>query len=142
MISKARIKYLRISARKLRLVLPLIKKKTVPVALSILENTPKKAARLAYQALKSAAANAKRFPNINENELYVSKAFADGGPILHRFRARSMGMANEIKKRTAHLTIELDTMIKKRTPNVRDEKSRPRDRSYTKTPKKTKKETK
>ncbi|MBN1405606.1 MAG: 50S ribosomal protein L22 [Candidatus Omnitrophica bacterium] len=111
MIAKVRIKYLKISPRKLRLVLPLIRKKTVPVALSILDNTNKKAAGMVYKALSSAVANAKRFPNINENQLFVSEVFADGGPIMHRFRARSMGMANEIKKRTAHLTIELDTLV-------------------------------
>ena len=108
MIATAKIKYLRISPRKLRMVLPLIKGKRVSEALSILENTNKKAARYVYKALHSAQSNAKRFPNVNEESLYISSAYADGGPMLKRFRARPMGMASPIRKRTAHLFIGLD----------------------------------
>ena len=112
MIAKAKIKYLRISPRKLRLVFPIIKNKTVPIALSLLRNTNKRAAGIVYKAVHSAAANAKRFPNINENDLYVSKIFADGGPVFKRFRAQPMGTATTIRKRTSHLTVELDAAQK------------------------------
>jgi len=148
MIAKAKIKYLRISPRKLRLLLPLIRNKTVPVALSILENTNKKAASYIYKAVYSAAANAKRLPNVGENDLYISRIFADGGPMLKRYKARAMGVAATIRKRSCHLTVELDTLtpvskrvkkvkkvskIKKHTvgvPTLRDEHSRPGGRSY------------
>jgi len=109
MISKARIKYLKISPRKLRLVLPLVRNKSVSMALATLEHTNKKASLLVYKAIASAAANAKRFPNVSEEDLYVSQIFADGGPMLKRFKARPMGMANTIRKRTSHLTVELDS---------------------------------
>ena len=112
MIAKAKVRYLRISPRKLRLVLPLIKSKTVPVALSILENTNKKAALYVHKAVRSAAANAKRLPNVNEDDLYISKIFADGGPMQKRFRAAPMGMAAMIRKRTSHLVVELDVLKK------------------------------
>jgi len=110
MIAKAKIRYLKISPRKLRLVLPLIRNKNVAVALATMENTNKKAATYAYKALHSAAANAKRLPNVNEGNLYVSKIFVDGGPVAKRQRAMSMGSAGTIRKRTSHLTIELDML--------------------------------
>ncbi len=110
MIAKAKIKYLKISPKKLRLLLPLIRNKAVPAALSILENTNKKAASYIYKAVHSAAANAKRLPNVDENDLYISGIFADGGPMLKRFRARAMGVATTIRKRSCHLTVELDTL--------------------------------
>ncbi len=110
MIAKAKIKYLRISPKKLRLLLPLIRNKTVPVALSILENTNKKAASYIYKAVYSAVANAKRLPNVDENDLYICRIFADGGPMLKRYKARAMGMAAMIRKRSCHLTVELDTL--------------------------------
>lgn len=110
MVAKAKIKYLKVSPRKLRLLLPLIKNKTVPVALFILENTNKKAASYIYKAVHSAAANAKRLPNINEDDLYISRIFADGGPMLKRYRAQPMGMAAMIRRRTSHLTVELDIL--------------------------------
>ncbi len=91
-------------------MLPLIKNKTVPAALSILENTNKKAALHVHKAIRSAAANARRLPNINENDLYVSRIFADGGPMLKRFRAQAMGMAAMIRKKTSHLVVELDVL--------------------------------
>ena len=121
MLTKAKIKYLKISPRKLRLVLSLVKGKTVPMALSILRNVNKKAALYAYKAVHSAAANAKRFPNIKEDNLYISKIFADGGPMLKRYKSRPMGMAAMIRKRTAHLTVELDML----TPVAVSTKSRP-----------------
>ena len=154
MIAKAKIKYLRISPKKLRLLLPLIRNKTVPVALSILENTNKKAASYIYKAVYSAAANAKRLPNVGENDLYISRIFADGGPMLKRYKARAMGMAATIRKRSCHLTVELDTLtpvpkvsagggpasgrkkvskLQKKTvgaPKIRDEHSQPGGRSY------------
>lgn len=102
------------------MVLSLVKGKTVPMALSILGSVNKKAALYAYKAIHSAAANAKRFPNIKEDNLYISKIFADGGPMLKRYKSRPMGMAAMIRKRTAHLTVELDML----TPVAVSAKSR------------------
>ena len=92
--------------------------------MAILQNTNKKAAGLAYKAIHSALANAKRFPNIDENNLYVSKIFADGGPVLKRFKARPMGMATTIRKRTSHLTVELDALKQKPETRIKKQAKR------------------
>ncbi|MFH0732081.1 MAG: 50S ribosomal protein L22 [Candidatus Omnitrophota bacterium] len=111
MIAKASIKYLRVSPRKLRLLLPLIRYKKVPEALFILENTNKKAAAFVYKAVHSAAANAKRFPGVTEENLFISKIYANGGPVLKRYRSRPMGMASMIRKRTTHLYVEIESKV-------------------------------
>jgi len=116
MISKATTKYLRISPRKVRLVIALIKGESATKALSILKATNKKAAFLLSKVLNSAIANAKRLPNIDEEHLYISKISADGGPSLKRYKAQALGRATMILKRTSHITIELDAKIPKKQP--------------------------
>ncbi len=109
MISKAVLKYIRISPRKFRLIIPLVKGKRCEEAISILMAVKKGASKYAIELLKSAIANAKRKQQgIDVSNLYVSKLIADCGPTLKRFRAASMGRASEILKRTSHLTLELD----------------------------------
>ena len=108
MISKAVIKYTRLSPRKARIVMPLIKGKDVKYALGLLNNANNKASAILYKLLKSAIANAKRFPNVNEDELYISDVYADGGPVLKRFRAEAMGRASVLRRPTAHITVILD----------------------------------
>lgn len=108
MISKATVKYLRISPSKVRLILPLIKDRNAYEALSLLRVTNKRAAFLLVKLLNSAIANAKRLPNIRQEDLYISNVFADGGPSLKRYKAQAMGRANMILKRTSHITVELD----------------------------------
>jgi large subunit ribosomal protein L22 len=106
MEAKSTAKYLRISPRKVRQVIKLIKGKSAPEAQSILKYTPKKAAFLVKKVLSSAVANAKqKNPNIESENLYVKHAYVDGGPILKRIRPRAMGRANRIKKRTSHVTL-------------------------------------
>jgi len=108
MISKAIAKYLRISPRKVRVAIALIKNKRVDEAIGILNSLNKKAAFLLMKLLNSAIANAKRFPNIQQEDLYISDIHADGGPLLKRTRAEAMGRASVIRKTTSHITIELD----------------------------------
>ncbi|MBU9889767.1 MAG: 50S ribosomal protein L22 [Candidatus Omnitrophica bacterium] len=103
---KAVTKYLRIAPRKLRLVLGTIRRRPAIEAMGILSLLNKKGARMAAKTLKSAVANAKNL-GLNEDRLYVSDVRADGGPSLKRFLTRSMGRADKILKRTAHLTIEV-----------------------------------
>ena len=106
MEARAVIKYLRISPRKMRLVINTIRRKPASTAVSILATLNKKAARLVEKALKSALANAK-VKGLEESRLVVSEIKADGGPMLKRFMARAMGRADEILKRTTHLTVVL-----------------------------------
>jgi len=103
MISKAVAKYAKISPRKVRLVLALIKGKNAEEAVGILKVTNKKVAGMLIKLLNSAIANAKRFPNVNLEELYISDIYADGGPVLKRFRAEALGRASVLRKPTSHI---------------------------------------
>ncbi|QSQ08972.1 50S ribosomal protein L22 [Koleobacter methoxysyntrophicus] len=105
MEARAVLRFARIAPRKVRIVLDLIKGKDVDEALSILRFTPKAASRVVEKLVKSAVANAENNNNMDRDSLYISKAYADQGPTLKRFRARAMGRANMIRKRTSHITV-------------------------------------
>ena len=104
--AKTVVKFYRISPRKVRLVIDTIRHQPAGHAFEILSFLKQKAARMAEKALKSAVANAKVL-GMDEERLIVSKVFADGGPVMKRFMARSMGRADRILKRTTHLTLEV-----------------------------------
>ncbi|MDP3791068.1 MAG: 50S ribosomal protein L22 [Candidatus Omnitrophota bacterium] len=109
MVSRAVLKYVRLSPRKFRLIIPLVKGKRAEEAIAILSAVKKKASGYGIDLLKSAIANAKvKVQGIDTSTLYISKLVADPGPMLKRFRAASMGRAGSIHKHTSHLTIELD----------------------------------
>lgn len=105
MEARAVAKHIRISPRKARLVMDLVRGKDAGEAMAILRNTPKKAARIIEKVLKSAVANAENNHDMVTEDLYISKGYVDEGPTLKRFRARSMGMATRIRRRTSHITI-------------------------------------
>ena len=104
--ARAVVKYLKISPRKVRLVINTVRRKPVAQAISLLPLLNKKAARLVAKGLKSALANAKG-KGLEETRLVVSEIKADGGPVMKRFLSRAMGRADEILKRSTHLTIIL-----------------------------------
>src|SRR5256885_16620207 len=102
----ARARFVRLSARKARLVLDQIRGKSVGDALATLEYTPRAAARLIEKVLRSAVANAEHNHQVrNLDDLRVVQAIADGGPSLKRVQPRAMGRAVFIRHRTSHLTI-------------------------------------
>ena len=106
MITTARARFVRVSARKARLVLDQIRGKAVGEALATLEFTPRAAARLIEKVLRSAVANAEHNHQVrNLDDLRVVRAIADGGPSMKRVQPRAMGRAFFIKHRTSHLTI-------------------------------------
>ncbi len=111
MEAKATSKYIRTSAQKAGLVLDLIRGKKASQALSILRFTKKSVARDIEKALRSAIANAVNVADKNqkrrldEDELFVSKAYANQGPSQKRVRPAPMGRAYQVLKRTAHLTV-------------------------------------
>ena len=106
MQTMARARFVRVSARKARLVLDQIRGKSVGEALATLEYTPRAAARLVEKVLRSAVANAEHNHQVrNLDDLRVVRAIADGGPMLKRIQPRAMGRAFAIKHRTSHLTI-------------------------------------
>ena len=105
MEAKANLKYLRISPRKVKIVLDLIRGKDVGVATAILMQTPKAASEPVLKLLKSAAANAENNHQMDPEKLYVSSTFATPGPIIKRIRPRAKGSAYRILKRTSHITV-------------------------------------
>jgi len=104
---RAEARWVRLSARKARVVLEHIRGRPVPEARTILVFTPRAAAREIEKVLLSAVANAGSTHALDGNELVVDAAYADEGPTLKRWRARARGRANRIRKRTCHITIVL-----------------------------------
>ncbi|MBE7048777.1 MAG: 50S ribosomal protein L22 [Ruminococcaceae bacterium] len=107
MEARAKLSYARISSRKVKIVIDLIRNKPVGVALGILKNTPKAASEPVEKLLKSAVANAENNHGMDVNSLYVAEIFACQGPTLKRVRPRAQGRAFRIRKRTSHITIVL-----------------------------------
>lgn len=105
MEAKAVAKHLRISPRKARQVVDLIRGKNVKEAFVILKFTPNKSGALVEKILKSAVANAEHNYEMDVDSLYVSKAYVDQGATMKRFKPRAMGRADAIRKRTSHITI-------------------------------------
>ena len=101
-------RYVRISSRKVKVVIDLIRGKKVDEALAILMYTPKSAAPVVEKLLNSAIANAENNLSMNRDSLYVAEVYANQGPTLKRYWARSHGRADMIKKHTSHITIVLD----------------------------------
>ena len=92
------------SASKVRLVMDLVRGKSVNQAFAILQNSPKKAARMIEKVLRSAVANAEQ-KGLDPDELVIKRAYVDEGPTFKRVRPRAMGRANIIRRRTCHITI-------------------------------------
>jgi large subunit ribosomal protein L22 len=106
----ATAKYVRISPRKVKIVIDLIRGKRVDEALAILQNTPKAASQPVIKLVNSAIANAENNLGLDRNDLYVAEIFANQGPTLKRIRPRAMGRAARIRKRTSHITVVLDEL--------------------------------
>ncbi len=107
MEARATLKYARISARKVKIVIDLIRNKPVGEAIAILRHTPKAASELLKKLLNSAISNAENNHEMDVENLYVSEAFANQGPTLKRIRPRAQGRAFRIRKRTSHITLVL-----------------------------------
>jgi large subunit ribosomal protein L22 len=103
---RAKLRYLRVSPRKTRLVVDLVRGKGVAEAINILTFTRRAACEPVRKLIESAIANAED-QDANVDELYVDRIFVDEGPTLRRFRPRAQGRATRINKRTSHITCEL-----------------------------------
>lgn len=103
----AKLSYVRISPRKVKIVIDQVRSKPVPEALAILEYTPKAAAPIVGKLIKSAVANAENNHNMSADKLYISEIYADQGPTLKRVMPRARGRAFRIRKRTSHITVKL-----------------------------------
>ncbi len=104
----ATAKYVRVAPRKVQIVLDLIRGKKVDDALAIVMYTPKSASPVVEKLLNSAIANAENNLEMDREMLYVAECYANQGPTLKRYWARSHGRADMIKKHTSHITIVLD----------------------------------
>lgn len=103
--ARAILRFVRVAPRKARPVIDMIRGQQVPTALAMLKHTPRHAARVVEKILRSAVANAEQKEMGDSESMVVSKAFVNCGPTFKRFRARSMGRANAIQKRTSHITV-------------------------------------
>lgn len=108
---RAVAKYVRIAPRKARLVADEIRGKSYPEAVSILRFTNKRAARIVGDVLNSAAANAEYNMDVDPDVLRVKTIKVDEGLTIKRYRPRAMGRATMIRKRTSHITVELEPPV-------------------------------
>jgi large subunit ribosomal protein L22 len=104
---RASAQYLRVTPRKARLVVDHIRGRSVPEARTVLAFTPRAAAREIEKVLASAVANAEANHGLIGEELFVSAAYVDEGPVIKRWRARARGRVARIRKRTCHVTLRL-----------------------------------
>ena len=105
---KATAKYIRIAPRKVRIVMNLVRGKSVDDALAILKFTPKVGADAVEKVLHSAIANAENNFDMDRDRLFISSAFVDQGPTLKRIHPRSRGQAFKILKHTSHITVAVN----------------------------------
>ena len=105
MEARAELRQVRISPRKVGIVLDLIRNKPVEIAFATLKNTPKSAREPLELFLKSAVANAENNHNMATSRLYVSEAFVGAGVTLKRIRPKDHGRAHRILKRTSNIVL-------------------------------------
>ncbi len=105
MEAKAKARFVRVTPRKARQVIDVIRGKDVAEALAVLRFTRRKSADIIYKVVESAAANAEHNFDMNGDSLYIAEAYVDGGPVMKRFHARAQGRAYPILKRTSHITV-------------------------------------
>src|ERR671935_1290449 len=104
---RAEAKWVRSSPRKARLVVDHIRGRTVPEARTVLAFSERAVAREIEKVLRSAVANAEANHGLVGDDLVVSAAYVDEGPMLKRWRARARGRVARIRKRTCHITVKL-----------------------------------
>lgn len=107
MEARASARFLRVSPRKVRDTVDLIRGKSYSEALTILRLTPRRACAEVEKVVRSAGANALNNYSIDPQDMLVAEIFVDEGPTLKRIRPRARGMASRIRKRTSHITVVL-----------------------------------
>jgi large subunit ribosomal protein L22 len=106
-VVKASARFVRISARKLRLVADLVRGQDIAKARTTLSFTPKKGAEIIDKLIASAVANAENNHEMTSDELYIKSIYVNEGPTMKRYRPRALGRAYRIRKRSSHVTVEL-----------------------------------
>ncbi|MFQ5849762.1 MAG: 50S ribosomal protein L22 [Candidatus Binatia bacterium] len=108
MEARAITKFVRVSPRKVRLVIDQIRGREVENALNILKVTPKNSARIVAKVLRAAIANAESTQSVDVDRLYVKRVTVDAGGTWRRYIPRAMGRATRIRKRLSHITLVID----------------------------------
>ena len=109
MEARAQARYARVTPRKARRVVDLIRGLPAAEAQAVLRFAPQAASEPVYKVLSSAIANAEHNNQLDPDTLWVSRAWVDEGPTLKRYRPRSMGRAYRINKRTSHITVVVES---------------------------------
>lgn len=107
--ARATARYVRITPMKARRVIDLVRGKTVSEALSILKYAPQTASEPVAKVVASAAANAENNLGLDPRTLVISEAYVDEGPTMKRFQPRAQGRAFQIRKRSSHITVVVDS---------------------------------
>ncbi|MGH3785352.1 MAG: 50S ribosomal protein L22 [Pseudonocardiaceae bacterium] len=115
----ARARYIRVTPMKARRVVELIRGRGAREALAMLAFAPQAASDSVSKVLASAMANAENNLELDPDTLVVSRAFVDEGPTLKRFRPRAQGRAYRIRKRTSHITVEVEAVLERRAGRSR-----------------------
>jgi large subunit ribosomal protein L22 len=110
MEARAITKFVRLSPRKVRLVVDQIRGKGVEEALNVLKFTPKRSAGIIAKTLRTALANAESTQSVDVDRLYVKRAKVDEAGMWKRFTPRAQGRATRVRKRLSHITIVLDEL--------------------------------
>jgi large subunit ribosomal protein L22 len=108
MEASAKLKFVRLSPQKTRLVVDMVRGKGVQEALNTLRFSPQRPADIVAKLVRSAVANAEQKGVDDVDRLFVKEAFVDQGPVLKRFMPRAQGRATQIRKPTSHITVVLD----------------------------------
>jgi large subunit ribosomal protein L22 len=111
-IAKASARYLRVSPRKARRIIDIVRGTKATQALDVLKFDEHAASEDVYKVVASAIANAEHNQRLDPDTLWISEAYVDEGPTLKRFRPRAQGRAYRIRKRTSHVTV----VVESRTP--------------------------
>jgi large subunit ribosomal protein L22 len=109
--ARAVARHVNISPRKARRVVDLVRGLPAKEALTVLQFAPQAASEQVYKVLASAVANAENNERLDPDSLLVSAAYVDEGPTLKRFRPRAQGRAYRIRKRTCHITVEVESVV-------------------------------
>ena len=105
---KAQFKNTGISARKVRVIMDMVRGKSVKEALVMLKYSTSPSAQVVAKAVKSAAANAENNYSMDYDNLKIVKIFADDAPMLKRYQPRARGSADQILKRSSHITVVVE----------------------------------
>ncbi len=152
-VVRAQAKWVRLSARKARVVLEHIRGRTVPEARTVLAFTDRAAAREVEKLLRSAVSNAEANHGMIGDDLVVKTAFVDAGPVIKRWRPRARGRSAQVRKRTCHITVTLvpgmTATVTRAAPTAAEEKPKraprrkaaPKAKAETKQPSAAKKDT-